>query len=440
MPKKKDKSREKKDKARGRRKRDRKPAKKAALKQAQARKPGGATKAKRPKQATRVPPVRRAPVAASGGKANKATAAAKQKGKAGAAAQPLILVLNPGSTSTKVALYRGEKQVAAESIKHQQAEIEKFPRIVDQYPMRQTVVLDFLARQAVAVGQLAAVVDRGGLLKPICSGTYRVNDAMLADLRAAVRGEHISNVGAFIAKQIADQAGCPAFIVDAVSVDEFSPLARVAGLAEFERKSLLHALNMRMAALQACARLGRKLADVNLVVAHLGGGISISPVDHGRFTDVNNANEGGPFSPERAGGVPCGALVKLCYSGTLSRDEIVRKLTRGGGLSAYLGTNDAKEACDRAAAGDARARETVAAMCYQIAKEIGACATALKGKVAAIVLTGGAAFNPMIADLVKARTAFISKNFLVFPGEDEMPALAAGALRVLRGEEQAREY
>lgn len=355
-------------------------------------------------------------------------------------AEPLVLVLNPGSTSTKVALYRGDQQLAAESIKHEQSEIEKYQRIVDQYPMRKTVVLGFLARHAVDVTQLAAVVDRGGLLKPISSGTYRVNDAMLADLRAAARGEHISNVGAFIAKEIADQAGCPAFIVDAVSVDEFSPLARVAGLAEFERKSLLHALNMRMAALQACARLKKKLADVNLIVAHLGGGISISPVDHGRFTDVNNANEGGPFSPERAGGVPCGALAKLCCSGTLAKDEVVRKLTRSGGLSAYLGTNNAKEACDRAAAGDAKAREVVAAMCYQIAKEIGACATALQGRVDAVVLTGGAAFNDMITGLIEERVAFIAKNFLVFPGEDEMPALAAGALRVLRGEERAREY
>ncbi|MCU0607614.1 MAG: butyrate kinase [Candidatus Edwardsbacteria bacterium] len=354
--------------------------------------------------------------------------------------EPLILVLNPGSTSTKVALYRGDEQLAAESIKHQQAEIEQYPRIVDQYPMRQKVVLGFLARQRVDVTSLSAVVDRGGLLKPISSGTYRVNDAMLADLRAAARGEHISNVGAFIAREIADKAGCEAYIVDAVSVDEFSPLARVAGLAEFERKSLLHALNMRMAALQACARLKRTLSQVNLIVAHLGGGISISPVDHGRFTDVNNANEGGPFSPERAGGVPCGALAKLCFSGTSTKDEIVRKLTRGGGLAAYLGTNDAKQACDRAAAGDAGARETVEAMCYQIAKEIGACATALKGKVDAVVLTGGAAFNPMITGLVKQRTAFITENFLVFPGEDEMPALAAGALRVLRGEEKARDY
>lgn len=366
-----------------------------------------------------------------------ATRAAKPASRRG---EPLVLVLNPGSTSTKVALYRGDSPVAAESIKHDQAEIERYARIVDQYPMRQRVVLGFLARHKADVKQLAAVVDRGGLLKPISSGTYRVNDAMLADLRAAARGEHISNVGAFIAKEIADQAGCPAFIVDAVSVDEFSPLARIAGLAEFERKSLLHALNMRMAALQACAQIKRKLADVNLIVAHLGGGISISPVDHGRFTDVNNANEGGPFSPERAGGVPCGALVKLCYSGTLAREEIVKKLTRTGGLAAYLGTNNAREACDRAAAGDATARETVEAMCYQIAKEIGACATVLKGRVDAIVLTGGAAFNPMITGLVKARTAFISKHFLVFPGEDEMPALAAGALRVLRGEEQAREY
>jgi butyrate kinase len=195
-----------------------------------------------------------------------------------------------------------------------------------------------------------------------------------------------------------------------------------------------------MAALQACAALNKKLSGVNLVVAHLGGGISISPVDHGRFTDVNNANEGGPFSPERAGGVPTGDLVKLCFSGKHSRDDILKKLTRTGGLAAYLGTNNAKEAVDRAAKGDIQAREVVEAMCYQIAKEIGACAAVLKGKVDAIVITGGAAFNPMITDAIRARVGFISGNYLVFPGEDEMPALAAGALRVLRGEEKAREY
>jgi len=356
------------------------------------------------------------------------------------AEEPLILVINPGSTSTKVAVFQGEKPLCQESIEHDRAELEKYQRIVDQHPMRQQLVMDFLARHKIDLKSLAAVVDRGGLLKPISSGTYRINQAMLQDLREAKRGEHISNVGAFIAKEIADRAGCPAFIVDAVSVDEFTPLARVSGLAGIERKSLLHALNMRMAALQACRELGKKLDQVNLIVAHLGGGISISPVEKGRFVDVNNANEHGPFSPERAGHVPCADLVKMCFSGKYTKEEIIKKLTRSGGLVAYLGTNKAGQAVERAKHGDRQAAEVLEAMCYQIAKEIGACATVLKGKVNAIVVTGGVAYNKMLTDWIRERTEFISKNFLIYPGEDEMPALAAGALRVLLGQEKAREY
>jgi butyrate kinase len=374
-------------------------------------------------------------------RAIKKSPAVKKAPKSGRAAKDfLILVLNPGSTSTKVAVYRGSKQLVAESIGHDKAQIEKFDRIVDQYPMRQAVVLDFLSRNKIDLKSLSAVVDRGGLLKPISSGTYLISQAMLDDLKEAKRGEHISNVGAFIAKKLADAAGCKAFIVDAVSVDEFDPLARISGLAEIERKSLLHALNMRMAALQACQELKKNLTDINLIVAHLGGGISISPLDHGKFIDVNNANEGGPFSPERAGGVPTGALVKMCFSGKYTVDEIKKKLTRSGGLSAYLGTNMANQVKDRVLAGDKQAEEVFRAMAYQIAKEIGACATALKGRVDAIVVTGGVAFNEIFTDWIKERVSFISPRFLVYPGEDEMPALAAGAWRVLKGEEKAREY
>lgn len=373
-------------------------------------------------------------------RANKTKAIKKTAKKVIQINEPLILVLNPGSTSTKVAVYKGAKPLVSESIDHNKAEIEKYARIVDQYPMRKTVILDFLTRNKIELKTLAAVVDRGGLLKPISSGTYVINDAMLSDLREAKRGEHISNVGAFIAKEIAEQSGAKAFIVDAVSVDEFSPLARISGLAEIERKSLLHALNMRMAALQACQELGKKLEQVNLIVAHLGGGISISPVDHGKFVDVNNANEGGPFSPERAGGVPTGALVKMCFSGKYTADEIKKKLTRSGGLSAYTDTNRANEVKDRVLKGDKQAEEIFRAMAYQIAKEIGACATVLRGKVDAIVVTGGVAHNQIFTDWIKERTAFITPKYFVYPGEDEMPALAAGALRVLKGEEKAREY
>ena len=377
---------------------------------------------------------------ATGKKVIKAKSAKKAVVSKAPSGEPLILVLNPGSTSTKVAVYQGAKPLVSESIDHDKAEIEKYARIVDQYPMRKAVILDFLTRNKIELKTLAAVVDRGGLLKPISSGTYVINEAMLQDLREAKRGEHISNVGAFIAKEIADQSGARAFIVDAVSVDEFSPLARISGLAGIERKSLLHALNMRMAALQACQKLNKKLEEVNLIVAHLGGGISISPVDHGKFVDVNNANEGGPFSPERAGGVPTGALVKMCFSGKYTADEIKKKLTRSGGLSAYTDTNRANEVKDRVLKGDKQAEEIFRAMAYQIAKEIGACATVLKGKVDAIVVTGGVAHNQIFTDWIKERTAFITPQYFVYPGEDEMPALAAGALRVLKGEEKAREY
>jgi len=415
--------------------------KKAVIKPAKAKKSPAKKKAVRKPLKAKAAPRKKIKKKIVAKKAIKIFPAVKKAPKSDKAVKDfLILVLNPGSTSTKVAVYRGSKQLIAESIGHDKSEVEKYPRIVDQYPMRKAVILDFLTRNKIALKSLSAVVDRGGVLKPISSGTYRINQAMLDDLKEAKRGEHISNVGAFIAKEIADAAGCPAFIVDAVSVDEFSPLARISGLAEIERKSLLHALNMRMAALQACQDLNKKLPEVNLIVAHLGGGISISPVDHGKFIDVNNANEGGPFSPERAGGVPTGALVKMCFSGKYTVDEIKKKLTRSGGLSAYLGTNMANVVKDRVLAGDKQAEEVFKAMAYQIAKEIGACAVVLKGKVDAIVVTGGVAFNKIFTDWIKERVSFISPNFLVFPGEDEMPALAAGALRVLKGEEKAREY
>jgi len=369
-----------------------------------------------------------------------AKAPKKQAAPKAIAGESLILVLNPGSTSTKVAVYRGSKQLASESIEHDKAEIEKFHRIVDQYPMRKAVIMDFLARNKVDLKSLAAVVDRGGLLKPISSGTYVINQAMLDDLREAKRGEHISNVGAFIAREIAQQAKAKAFIVDAVSVDEFTPLARVAGLAGMERKSLFHPLNMRMAALRACQEIKKELSQANLIVAHLGGGISISPMDHGKFVDVNNPNEGGPFSPERSGGLPTGDLVKLCFSGKYTADEIRKMLTSRGGMYAYLGTNKANEVKEMVQKGDKQAEEVFRAMAYQIAKEIGASATVLKGQVDAIVITGGVSHNQILTDWIKERAGFICPRFFVYPGENEMPALAAGALRVLRGEEKAREY
>lgn len=350
-----------------------------------------------------------------------------------------VLSINPGSTSTKIALYEGEKPVFVEVIRHSAEEIAKFNRIVDQYEFRRDVILRVLEDKGVDIHSLDAVVGRGGALPPVASGVYRINERMLEDLRQPKR-EHVSNLGAFIAREIADRAGVPAFIVDPVSVDEFEPIARISGLPEIERKSLSHALNLKAAARKAAKALGKRYEDLNLVVVHMGGGISVSPHRKGRMIDVNQALDGtGPFSPERAGGLPIGDLLRLAYSGKYTFDELWRRCVGGGGLVAHLGTNDAREVERRIGEGDEHARLVYEAMAYQIAKEIGAMATVLKGEVDAIVLTGGLAHSEMLTGWIRERVEWIAP-VLIFPGEDEMEAMTMGALRVLRGEEQAKEY
>lgn len=350
-----------------------------------------------------------------------------------------ILSINPGSTSTKVALYEDEKPVFEEVIRHSAEEVAGFERIADQYEFRRDVVLGLLREKGIRVETLDAVVGRGGLLRPIPSGTYRVNQRMLDDLRHPAR-EHASNLGAFLAHEVASRADVPAFIVDPVCVDEFEPLARISGLPEIERKSLSHALNLKAMAREAAKRLGRRYEDLNLVVTHMGGGISVSPHRKGRMIDVNQALDGtGPFSPERAGGLPIGDLVRMAYSGEYTFEELYRRLVGGGGLVAHLGTNDAVEVERRIADGDEHARLVYEAMAYQIAKEIGAMATVLHGDVDAIVLTGGLAHSDMLMGWIRARVEWIAP-VMVFPGEDEMEAMTQGALRVLRGEEEAKEY
>lgn len=357
-----------------------------------------------------------------------------------------VLTINPGSTSTKVAVYDDETPLFVETVRHSNEELAAYPRIPDQHTFRRDAVLRLLADHEVALESLDAVVGRGGILRSIESGTYRVNDKMLAELRAPKEREHASNLGAIIAGEIACQAGVPAFIVDPVCVDEFEPLARISGLPEIERRSLSHALNLKMAARRAAQDLGRPYAEVNLVVAHMGGGISVAAHKRGRQVDVNQALDGtGPFSPERSGGLPVGDVLRMAYSVPpydkthYTYEEMFKKIAGQGGLVAHLGTNDATEVERRIANGDEHARLIYEAMAYQIAKEIGLMATVLKGEVDVIVLTGGLAYSEMLVGWIRERVDWIAP-VLVYPGEDEMLAMAQGALRVLRGEEQAREY
>jgi butyrate kinase len=358
-----------------------------------------------------------------------------------------LLVINPGSTSTKVAVFDDERPLFVETLRHSSSELRAYAHVLDQYDFRLRALVNLLQAKEVSLDSLSAVAARGGLLRSIPSGTYRINEQMLAELRSGDKErEHASNLGALLAHEIASRIGVPAFVVDPVCVDELDDLARVSGLPEIERKSLSHALNIKFVARRAAADLGRSYAEVNLVVAHLGGGISVTVHRRGYMVDVNQALDGtGPFSPERAGGLPVGDVVRMCYGRHpyehlhLSYEQMFRKLAGQGGLVAHLGTNSAVEVERRVENGDEYAELVYEAMAYQIAKEIGSMATVLCGTVDAIVVTGGVANSDMLIDWIRGRVSWIAP-FLVYPGEDEMLALARGTLRVLRGDEEARIY
>ncbi len=351
-----------------------------------------------------------------------------------------VLTINPGSTSTKIAVYDQETPVLEQNLHHEREVLARYPHIADQHAFRRQAVSGCLEEAGVLLTSLDAVAGRGGILRPLASGTYRVNGRMLADLRAPSGREHASNLGAIIAHEIAQRCDIPAFIVDPVSVDEFDDIARISGLPEIERRSLSHALNLKAAARKAARDLGRAYQDINLIVVHLGGGISVSPHRRGRMVDVNQALDGtGPFSPERAGGLPVGDVIRMCYSGQYTYQQMSRKIVGQGGLVAHLGTNNATEVEKRITQGDKQAGLIYEAMAYQIAKEIGLMATVLKGQVEAIVLTGGLAHSEMLVGWIKERVQWIAP-LLVYPGQDEMLAMAQGVLRVLQGEEEAREY
>jgi butyrate kinase len=353
--------------------------------------------------------------------------------------QHRVLVINPAASATHVAVYDGDRQIAAEAILHSTEELAHFDRVWDQYLMRKDRISAFLEAHAIAVTSLHAVVGRGGLLKPIAGGTYHVNAEMLEDLRQGVQGEHASNLGGILAYGIARSAGAEAFVVDPVSTDEMDPVARISGLPELPRTVLAHTLNMRAMGRRAAGELGKRYDECRLVVAHLGNGISVAAHKGGRIVDTNNANESGPFSPERAGTLPVGDLIKLCFSGKVTERELVRKLTSQAGLAAHLGTSDVRDVERRVEQGDPVARLIYEAMAYQIAKEIGAVATGLAGQLDAIVLTGPLAHSRWLVSWITERVDWMGRVF-VYPGGDEIQALAQGALRVLRGEEEARVY
>lgn len=351
-----------------------------------------------------------------------------------------VLAVNPGSTSTKIAVYDNSNKVFSVNLTHPAEEISKFPKIIDQYDFRRKVILETLTSQGIDPKTISAVVGRGGLLRSIPGGTYRVDSRMLEDLKAGVQGEHASNLGGLIAHSLAEPMGIPSFIVDPVVVDELEPLARFTGRPEIKRRSIFHALNHKAIARRAAKDLGKAYEDVNLIVAHLGGGISIAAHKKGKVADVNNALNGdGPIAPERAGSLPAWDLICAVLEGGYTKDDWRKMLAGKGGVVAYLGINDMRDVEERIKQGDERAREILEAVAFTCSKEIAARAAVLEGKVDAVVLTGGLAYDKLFVSWVQARVGFIAP-VKVYPGEDEMQALAEGALRVLGGEEKAKTY
>ena len=353
-----------------------------------------------------------------------------------------VLAINPGSTSTKIAVYDDDEAVFTVTLRHDAAEVAKFNGIIEQYEYRKKFVLEAMKENKIDPKTLKAVVGRGGLVKAVKGGTYKVNETMLEDLKnPKLWGRiHASSLGAFIANSIAEEFNIPAFIVDPVTVDEFEDIARISGSSKIERKSLFHALNIRYCALSVAQELGVKSSKINQIGVHMGGGISVAAIKKGKVVDVNNAVLGmGPFSPQRAGALPIGDLLEMAFSGKVTQKEMMDMFTKTGGLISYLGTDDAEEIKERIEAGDEKAKLVFDAMIYQIAKEVGACATVLKGKVDIIFLTGGLAYNDYIVKNLMERISFLGE-IKIIPGEKEMDALSQGAIRVLKGLEEAKDY
>lgn len=351
------------------------------------------------------------------------------------------LIINPGSTSTKIGVFEDETLLFEETLRHPTEVISQYESVVAQKDFRKEVITDVLKEKNFDINTLDVIVGRGGLLKPIPSGTYAVSDELIKDLVESKRGEHASNLGGIIAKEMADALNIPAYIVDPVVVDEMDDVARISGHPELPRTSIFHALNQKAVAKRYAKETGIKYEDLNLIVVHMGGGVSVGAHSGGRVIDVFNALDGdGAFSPERAGGVPSGELIRLCYSGKYTEKEMIKQLVGKGGYNAYLGTNDARDVEKAVLEGtDEYAILIYRAFVHQISKDIGAQAAVLNGKVDQIIFTGGIAYSKSTIADFKEKIGFIAP-ITVYPGEDELLALAQGALRVLNGEEEAKAY
>ena len=350
-----------------------------------------------------------------------------------------LLVINVGSTSTKVACFRDMEPETLENIRYRSEDLADYPSLSDQLPLREMDVMKFLKDNMISLAEIDMVVSRGGLGKPAAAGAYRIDEIMCADLLAGKYGKHPSALGPAMALSFSKQFGMPAIVIDPPSTDEFEPLARISGLPEVERKSAFHALNQKIAARRFALAKGKKYEEINVVVAHLGGGITIGAHRQGWVIDCTHGLAEGPFTPERAGALPTMDLLDFAFSGKLDKKQIQGRLVGQGGLAAYLGTTDAVQVQERIKGGDEKARLVFEAMAYQIAKDIGAMAVVLNGEIDGIVLTGGIAHSEMLTGLIEARVRFLAP-VSVYPGEDEMAALAAGGLRVLEKEEGIMKY
>ena len=350
------------------------------------------------------------------------------------------LIINPGSTSTKIGVFEDETLLFEETLRHSTEEIAQYASIVDQKDFRKKIITDLLKEKDFDIKSLGMVVGRGGMLKPIPGGTYAVTDDLLEDLKIGKQGQHASNLGGILAREIADEIGVPSYIVDPVVVDELAPVARYSGVKELPRTSVFHALNQKAVAKRYAKEAGKSYDSMNLIVVHMGGGVSVGAHEKGKVIDVFNALDGdGAFSPERAGAVPSGALIKMCFSGEYTEKEVYSKIVGKGGFNSYLGTNDMRNVIKMIEEGNEEAKAMFDAFIFQVTKDIGSMACVLNGKVDQIIVTGGIAYNAKVIENLKEKAGWIAP-FTVYPGEDELLALVQGGLRVLNGEEKAMEY
>ena len=349
-----------------------------------------------------------------------------------------VLFINPGATSTKIAVFDEDKQVFKKGIDHSAQELDQFDRVIDQADYRQKAILDAVAESGYQLSDFDAVCGRGGLYRAIPSGTYAVSDAVMRDVEQAPYGEHPSNLGAYLAKKLGDMVGIPAFFVDPVCVDEMTEVAHISGFREFRRQSLFHALNQKATARKAAEQMGKRYEDVKLIVCHLGGGVSVAAHDHGRVVDVFNVKDEGAMGLDRGGSLPVNALINYCYSGK-SKEEVKRIFGRQSGMFSYVGTTDFREICAKVVEGDPKFVQAYEALVYQLAKDIGAMAAVLHFDVDAIVYTAGMAYEEFFCNDISKYVAKLAP-IIRLPGEEEMRSLAEGALRVLHGEQEAGVY